>query len=77
MAHSVDPDINTLSYEEARDALAQVVASLEQGQPSLEESLALWERGNALADRCESWLAGAKKRLDEAMSAQSAPADEN
>ena len=38
--------------------------ALESGQTTLEGSLALWERGSALADRCEEWLAGAKARLD-------------
>lgn len=58
-----------LTYEQARDALIAVVAELEQGSPTLEESLALWERGEALATRCEAWLIGAKARLDAARSA--------
>lgn len=65
--HQDEPEIGSLSYEQARDALIETVAALEQGQASLEESLALWERGNALAARCEEWLAGAKKRLDAAV----------
>ena len=65
-ASAENPDVAKLSYEEARDQLAQVVAKLEQGSPTLEESLALWERGNALAARCEQWLTGAKRRLEEA-----------
>ncbi len=64
-------DVRALSYEEARDALAEAVTALEQGQATLEESIALWERGNALAARCEEWLAGAKKRLDDAVAASS------
>ena len=44
----------------------RVVAELEQGAPTLEHSLALWERGEALAARCEEWLLGAKRRLDAA-----------
>ncbi|QTX04182.1 exodeoxyribonuclease VII small subunit [Agromyces archimandritae] len=60
------PDIAQLSYEEARDELVRVVGELEQGQASLEHSLALWERGEALASRCEDWLIGAKARLDAA-----------
>ena len=60
------PDIASLSYEQARDELVRVVAELEQGAPTLEESLALWERGEALAKRCEEWLVGAKARLDAA-----------
>ena len=59
-------DIASLSFEQARDELVRVVAELEQGAPTLEESLALWERGEALAKRCEEWLVGAKARLDAA-----------
>jgi exodeoxyribonuclease VII small subunit len=55
-----------LSYEAARDELAKVVAELEAGGTSLEESLALWERGEQLAKVCNTWLETAKKRLDEA-----------
>ena len=56
-------DIEGLSYEEAREQLVGVVSKLEAGGASLEESLALWERGEALAKRCEEWLEGARKRL--------------
>lgn len=56
-------DIEGLSYEEAREQLVGVVTRLEAGGASLEESLALWERGEALAKRCEQWLEGARKRL--------------
>jgi exodeoxyribonuclease VII small subunit len=62
-------DVASLSYEEARDELVQVVSRLEQGAATLEESLALWERGEALARRCEEWLVGAKARLDAARAA--------
>ena len=61
----------TTTYEQARDELAEVVRRLEAGGLTLEESLALWERGNALADRCEQWLQGAKARLDAARAAGS------
>ena len=60
------PDVTTLTYEQARDELIQVVASLENGSASLEDSLALWERGEALADRCQNWLDAAKERLAKA-----------
>ena len=63
---SAAPDVATLSFEQARDELVKVVAELEQGAPTLEHSLALWERGEALAARCEEWLRGAKQRLDAA-----------
>ena len=55
-----------LNYEAARDELAKVVAELEAGGTSLEESLALWELGEQLAKICNTWLETAKKRLDEA-----------
>lgn len=66
-------DIADLSYEQARDELVKVVGALEQGGIPLEESLALWERGEALAKRCEEWLIGAKARLDAARTAAGAP----
>jgi len=47
----------------------KVVAELERGASTLEESLSLWERGEALAQRCEEWLIGAKARLDAARTA--------
>lgn len=56
-------DIGNLSYEQAREELVSVVGKLEAGGASLEDSLALWERGEALAKRCEEWLEGARKRL--------------
>lgn len=59
-------EIAALSYEAARDELVRVVAELEQGSATLERSLELWERGEALADRCEQWLLGARARLDAA-----------
>lgn len=55
---------NELSYEDARAELARVVERLESGASTLEESLALWERGEQLADVCQRWLDGAKARLD-------------
>jgi exodeoxyribonuclease VII small subunit len=69
MSAEKDPnaDVAKLSYEQARDELVKVVAELEQGSVSLEASLALWERGEALANQCESWLSGARKRLDDAI----------
>lgn len=62
-------DVAALTYEQARDELIRVVTELEQGSATLEESLALWELGEALANRCEEWLLGAKARLDAARSA--------
>jgi len=59
---------SAMSFEQARDELADVVRRLEAGGTTLEESLALWERGEALARRCEEWLIGARARLDAARS---------
>jgi exodeoxyribonuclease VII small subunit len=59
-----------LTYEQARDELVDVVRRLEAGGTSLEESLALWERGEALAARCQRWLDGARARLDAALAAE-------
>lgn len=55
------------TYEQAREELVEVVRTLEQGGTTLEESLALWERGEALAKTCQDWLDGARRKLDEAM----------
>ena len=56
-----------LSYEQAREELVEVVRRLESGGSNLEESLALWERGEKLAQVCQAWLDGARKRLDAAI----------
>jgi exodeoxyribonuclease VII small subunit len=60
-----------MSYEQSRDALTAIVNRLEEGSASLEESLALWEKGEALARRCNEWLDGAEQRLAAATGATS------
>jgi exodeoxyribonuclease VII small subunit len=70
----LNADVAMMSYEQARDELVKVVAELEQGSVSLEASLALWERGEALANQCEFWLSGARKRLDAAIEAKKSKA---
>jgi exodeoxyribonuclease VII small subunit len=55
-----------LSYEQARDQLAEIVSQLESGQSSLEESLKLWERGEELARICQEWLDGARAKIESA-----------
>jgi exodeoxyribonuclease VII small subunit len=52
------------SFEAARDELQRIVAQLETGGLPLAESLAVWERGEALADICQQWLDGARARID-------------
>ena len=57
------PDINDLTYEQARDELISIVARLEGGQIGLEDSMSLWQRGEALATHCSTWLDGAEAQL--------------
>lgn len=64
-----------LSYEQARDELVAIVAKLEAGGTTLEESLELWERGEAMAQLCERYLANARARLDAAMNRDGATAE--
>ncbi|MER7171977.1 exodeoxyribonuclease VII small subunit [Streptomyces mesophilus] len=61
-----------LGYEQARDELVDVVRRLEAGGTTLEESLALWERGEELAKVCRRWLDGARARLDAALASEQA-----
>lgn len=61
--------ISNLGYEKCRDELIEVVRVLEQGGLDLDASLALWERGEHLAKRCEEHLAGARKRVTDALAA--------
>lgn len=63
------------SYEAAREELVEVVRRLEAGGTTLEESLALWERGEQLATICQEWLDGARQRLDAAIAADEEPED--
>lgn len=59
--------ISHLAYEACRDELIEVVRVLEQGGLDLDESLKLWERGEQLVKRCEEHLAGARKRIEDAL----------
>ena len=69
-------EICTFGYERARDELVNVVKMLEQGGLDLDESLALWERGEALATRCEEHLAGARQRVEDVLSRTDLETDE-
>ncbi len=62
-ASSANEDVASLNYERAREELVAVVQRLEAGSVPLEDSLALWERGEALAQRCQTWLDDARARL--------------
>ena len=66
-------DVATLSYERAREELVSVVQHLEAGQVPLEEALTLWERGEALAARCQAWLDDARTRLAAVAEREKAP----
>lgn len=65
-------DVATLPYERARDELVAIVQRLEGGSAPLEQTLQLWERGEALAGRCRGILDAAQARLDRASAAESA-----
>jgi len=62
--------ISQLGYEDCRDQLIEVVRVLEQGGLDLDSSLKLWERGEELARRCEEHLAGARKRIEDALASR-------
>ena len=75
-AKTVDfPDITNLTYEQARDELISIVAQLEGGQIGLEDSMTLWQRGEALATHCNTWLDGAEAKLTAGAEAQPAEGD--
>lgn len=69
--------VEKLGYEEARDELVETVKLLELGQMGLDDSLALWERGEALARRCEEHLAGAKAKVEAALARGAEGGDDN
>ncbi len=68
-----ETDLADLSYEEARHELVELVARLEGGQSGLEESMQLWQRGEALAAHCGSWLDKAEASLSESESDTTQP----
>lgn len=74
LAAIVAADPQTLSYEQARDGLAEIVNRLEAGDASLEESLRLWECGEGLAKRCDDYLTAAEQRLTEVTGPAQEPA---
>ena len=61
---SKSAEISKLTFEQARDELAEVVQTLESGGHTLEASLALWERGEQLAAHCQQWLSTARERIE-------------
>ena len=67
------PDVDDLTYEQARDELMSIVAKLEAGAVTLDESLALWERGEDLVVRCQHLLEGARERVEKARDGHNDP----
>lgn len=65
-----EPDVSALGYEQCRDELVEVVRQLEQGGMNLDAALTLWERGEALARRCQEHLDGARTRIEAALASQ-------
>jgi len=64
MAENTQPDVKTLSFERALEELETIVKRLEDGKVPLEESVAIYERGEALKRRCEELLRQAEARVD-------------
>lgn len=63
MAEATHPDIKTLPFERAIEELELIVKRLEEGKVPLEESVAIYERGERLKSRCEQLLAQAEARV--------------
>lgn len=68
-------DVSDLSYEQARDELVAIVSRIEGGSASLEESMGLWERGEALAAHCQAKLDQAQDQLDRGAAVAAPAAD--
>jgi len=60
----INKDIESMTYEQARDELTKVLSQLEAGSVTLDQSMALWQRGELLAQKCEEWLSGARAKLE-------------
>jgi exodeoxyribonuclease VII small subunit len=64
MADGTNSDVKDMSFEKALGELEQIVQKLESGQAPLQESIAIYERGQALKDHCESLLRAAEARIE-------------
>lgn len=69
------PDIDTMTYEAARDALVHIVQTLESGGTTLDESMTLWTQGEKLVKRCQFHLDGAQAQLDQALNPEGQPTE--
>ena len=66
-------EISNMSFEEAMKELEATVGKLEHGEATLEESIALYERGAALRAHCEARLRAAEERVEKITLAQGQP----
>ena len=64
MAENTQADVKKLSFERAIEELELIVKRLEEGRVPLEESIAIYERGEALKRRCEELLRQAEARVE-------------
>lgn len=64
MTDSAQDDIRAMSFEAALKELETIVGKLESGQAPLAESIAIYERGEALKARCEALLKEAEMRIE-------------
>jgi exodeoxyribonuclease VII small subunit len=64
MADNTNADVNRLPFEKALAELETIVQKLERGDVALEESVAIYERGEALKRRCEELLRQAEARVE-------------
>lgn len=64
MTDSAKPDVSDYSFEKAVAELESIVARLERGDVALDESIAIYERGEALKKHCEALLSAAENRIE-------------
>lgn len=64
MAETNNDDVKTMSFEKALAELEQIVGTLEGGKAPLAESIAIYERGEALKSHCEALLKAAEARIE-------------
>ncbi|MBB3392427.1 MULTISPECIES: exodeoxyribonuclease VII small subunit [unclassified Rhizobium] len=64
MTDSAKPEVSGLSFEKAVAELESIVARLERGDVALDESIEIYERGEALKKHCEALLTAAENRIE-------------
>ena len=64
MSESAAPAIDSMTFETAMTELERIVDRLERGEVALEDSIAIYERGEALKARCEALLKAAEERVE-------------